>query len=609
MSTRVIALIALIFLSILASQSRARDDGEFDPPIPEPPSETRPNPPSVKVLWKTANSVKLEWWDRSRVENGYKLREKESDGNWTVIGDFKPLDGSPPRQSYEIMGLFPDTEYCFQVIAYNDKGYSGPAPIQEACTYTASEKSCTKDKIEEVLALASSKPEDSVRIDCDLTLEPGQVVTKRLIFDGIDADRDGAVDSSGVTVDLNGATLGAKGTYNFGKDMIQIMSTEIVVNNTKDEISSYRRPQDITIRNGNIIGSVRIWGMAQNGQGDWEFDKTKEIQGFHPPIPFSNQLLKSSRMSGHTARVQTNGPRNIVFDNVTITGLGRNPLYFAPGVTNSKLINSKMNGKSNAVAIYLDAETEGNTIKNNYIHVSTKNKKFERWDRPLIAIDGSSNNKIINNLFSNLSHGGIYLYRNCGEGGVIRHLTPSRNKIINNIFYYNKYNGDNPSVYLSSRNRGGVWDDKFGFCDEDDGYPFGSSVSDRDYARYNAVMQNQIYKRSINDMIKTKNAAVNSPNYIDYNQKVTEETVDRERPAGCNVEGGRHPNFILDGQSFDLWVNGNPPTCHRDTCNDGDLIRSPSSTCGPYNPPPTGQPPIEPPPICETQPQLPICDL
>jgi len=598
MNTRKIVQITLIFLSILTSQSRARDDGEVDPPIPDPAPETRPNPPSVKVLWKTANSVKLEWWDRSQVEYGYKLRQMEPDGNWTVISNFGPLPlaNSSPRQSYEIMGLFSDTEYCFQVIAYNNQGFSGPSSIQESCTYTTSEKSCPKTKIEDVLALAS-RSNPSVRIDCDLNLEQGQVITKRLIFDGADNNEDGVADSSGVTVDLNGATLGVKGTYNYGNEMIQIMSEETEVINTKDEISSYRSPENITIKNGSVIGAVRVWGMSRNGQGD-------EEKG----IAYSNQLKKSSRMSGHTARTQINAPQNIVFDNLTITGLGRNPLYFGPGVTNSKLINSEMNGKSNQVAIYLDAETEGNTIKNNYIHVSTKNHKFERWDRPLIAIDGSSNNKIINNLFSNLSHGGIYLYRNCGEGGVTRHMTPSRNKIINNIFYYNKYNGSNPSVYLSSRDRGGLWDDKIGFCDEDDGYPFGSSVSDKDYARYNAVMQNQIYKRSINDMIKTKNTAVNSPNYIDYNQTVTEETVDKETSAGCYVAGGRQPNFILDGQSFDLWVHSDPPSCHKDSCNDGDLIRSPSSTCGPLNPPPTEQPPIEPPPICKRKPYLPQCE-
>ena len=72
----------------------------------------------------------------------------------------------------------------------------------------------------------------------------------------------------------------------------------------------------------------------------------------------------------------------------------------------------------------------------------------------------------------------------------------------------------------------------------------------------------------------------------------------------------RHPNFILDGQSLDLLIHSNPPTCHKDSCNDGDLIRSPSSTCGPYNPPPSPpKQPIEPPPICDTKPYFPKCDL
>jgi parallel beta-helix repeat protein len=582
MKSRLTMVIVLTFLSVISFQSEARvkiknlvnNDSNGRIYLPPPAPETTPNSPLLSIYWKTADTIMLKWTDRSKVEDGFRLEQLGDDGLWEVIDTFAAKNGSYMSQTYEITDLYPDTEYCHRLVAYNDLGESEPVRVQEACANTATEGSCSGDKIEQVLALANDA-KSAETINCDLNLEPGQVITKRLVFYGAEA--------SGVVVDLNGATLnGGKGTYNYGKDMLEIRSRETIVRNTEGAISTYARPQNITIKNGNIIGAVRIWGMAKNGQGDPEYE-TRDVYRCSTTgvcswvekkfeIPFSNQFKKSSRLAGHPERARANAPTNIILDNLTITGLGRNPLYFAPGVTNSKLINSELKGKSNAVGIYLGAESAENTIKNNYIHISTKNNWFEKWDRPLIAIDGSSKNRILNNRFSNLSHGGIYLYRNCGEGGVIRHATPSYNEIINNIFYYNKYDGDNPAVYLGSHDRGGWFQDTFGFCEDDAGYPFGSSASDRDYARYNVVMQNQIYKNSINHMIRTKNTSVNSPNYIDYNLTVTEETVDNEQPAGCYVKMGNR-GFIFHDESFEI----NSSQCNgiRYTCDNGELKNEP----------------------------------
>lgn len=420
---------------------------------------------------------------------------------------------------------------------------------------------CSTEKSNEVRAPASDSAL-TVAIDCNLNLNSRDRVTKRLILEGASA--------TGVTVNCNGATLdGGKGKPNFGdngRDMVEVKSEK--------NGETWKRPENITIKNCNIIGSVRVWGMGKNGE--WE------------------DVKESSRSRDHVQRARNNAPRNIVFDNVTITGVGRNPVYFAPGVTHSKLINSEIRGNSDKVAIYLDAESAYNTIKNNYIHVVTKSDKWGKLpgvtDRgwPLIAIDGSTGNKIINNKFSSLNNGGIYLYRNCGEGGTIRHTTPSHNLIINNIFYYKKYTGGKPAVYLGSRDYGSK-ERRLGHCDKDDGRPFGSSASEKDYATHNVVMQNQFYRRrvyrgnrlveaSIYDYIKTKNQRVNSPNYIDHNQIVSAET---RRPAGCYVRNG-YKNLILHGRSIDVFNNSNgEPSCtgRKLSCNNGDLIRSTSSTC------------------------------
>ncbi len=186
------------------------------------------------------------------------------------------------------------------------------------------------------------------------------------------------------------------------------------------------------------------------------------------------------------------------------------------------------------------------------------------------------------------------MYRNCGERGVIRHNTPSHNQIINNIFYYNRYTGGNPSVYIASRNgltragrTGYCIDDlrgNYGKCDKNSNaepYPYGSSEDDRDFSRYNVVMQNQIYKRTVSDMIRINNSALNSPNFIEHNTTVTEETVQRDRFAGCYVNNG-YKTFILNGESIGVFVNDDGSRECRTSgyvCMNGNLVTTDEVTC------------------------------
>jgi hypothetical protein len=377
-----------------------------------------------------------------------------------------------------------------------------------------------------------------VKLDCNLTLDPEDVVTKRIIVEG---------DFQNLTLDCADAKIdGGPPHYNHYSwspypspgawtphgpvDMITIRSKE---SSTIDSagIPVWRRPQNITVKRCNIIGSVRVKGM----EGD--------------------SLFESSFMADHTTRARNNAPTGIIFDQVTITGFYRNPLYFGVGVTNSQLINSELNGSSTAIALYLDAESSGNTIRNNNIHVDT--------DTELLMIDGSSGNHIIDNWFSALDGGGISLYRNCGERGVARHSTPSNNHIINNIFYYDDYYiGPSPwnpsvrlgvpSIHLGSRNGEPPgfeppWD-LAGYCDDDDGNPYGSGESDLDHATHNVVMQNKIYENDVAYAIWTTNPTVNSPNYIDHNSTVT-SAVWQNNLAGCFVSPG---DFILHGETVTL---------------------------------------------------------
>jgi parallel beta-helix repeat protein len=323
-----------------------------------------------------------------------------------------------------------------------DEGTEGWAPtFQEV----PNREPCSPGKITSILESSAVRP--GVVVDCHLTLEPDDVITKSLIILGDT--------SSGITIDCNGATIGGEDSEG---DVVRIRSQVID--------GGWVPVHDVTILNCNIEGSVRIWGMGMNGEGP--------------------NLTASSRTPEHVSNARDNAPYHIVLDNVSITGTsGRIPLYISPGVHHSELTNSMIVGESSSVMIYVDAESYGNVIDNNVINASDAG-------REVIALDGSSYNTISNNIMLDAPEGGIYLYRNCGEAGNIRHSTPSYNVIKDNdIICIHNLIGLDASIYLGSR------DGNRGYCDEDAGYPFGSSVSDYDYARFNTISDNSFTGCSI----------------------------------------------------------------------------------------------------------------
>ncbi|TMV45287.1 right-handed parallel beta-helix repeat-containing protein [Paenibacillus mesophilus] len=329
-------------------------------------------------------------------------------------------------------------------------------------------KACSASKLQDIVAPATSS-NAFVRVDCKLNLKSSDVITKRLIYEGAGA--------SNLTLNCNNAKLLGNNGVNDGKDMITVTSIQ--------DGSTYSRPENIKISNCIVEGSIRVMGLGQNGEAE--------------------SVLLSSRSSGHTARAQQAAPRNIEFNNLAIYSKNRVPLYFSPGVTYSKILNSSFKGTSGSVVVYLDAESAYNTIKNNEFNVTTKS-------REVIAIDGSANNLIINNKLTELGNGGIFLYRNCGEGGTIRHQTPSYNVISNNNFYYNKYDGKLPSIWLSSR------DGARNYCEHDKGYTFGSSESNLDHASSNIISNNKVQKLSPSKMIRLGGSA--TKNVISGNKQV-----------------------------------------------------------------------------------------
>lgn len=222
--------------------------------------------------------------------------------------------------------------------------------------------------------------------------------------------------------------------------------------------------ENVTVKNCILLDEIRVYGMARNGEG--------------------SNLTASSRQAGHTERVQAAAPRYIRFVNNKSYLNGSIGYYFAPGVTHSEILNGIITGVSSSTSIYFDAESAYNKIANTRIDTQTSRREE-------IAVDGSAHNQIVNNVFTNLKNGGIYLYRNCGEGGNTRHQTPSYNLIAGNTFHHDAVWPNQPAVWLASRNGFRL------YCGLDNGVPFGSGISDLDYATHNIVENNLFINKQI----------------------------------------------------------------------------------------------------------------
>ncbi len=341
-------------------------------------------------------------------------------------------------------------------------------------TTSASAAPCGPERIAAVLAPATEKAR-SVQLACEMKLSRSDVITKQIVFAGQAA--------SGARLDCGGGRIdGGPKSVNRGRDMIVIRST-----GATPEAMAADRPRSITIANCRIDGSVRVIGLGPNGE--------------------SAGVKASSFRAGHTERAQAAAPTDITLTNLTIVGGGRSPLYLAPGVTGVSLLESRITGRTDGPAIYLDAESGHNRLIGNTIAADTSR-------REQVALDGSADNLIKDNRFSALGNGGIYLYRNCGEGGTVRHQAPQRNTIEGNEFYYKSSLGLNPAIWLGSR-AGLRW-----YCILDRGHPFGSSLDDSDVADGNVVVGNRIVDRSPGLMIRN----MGSRNRIEANREVSERS-------------------------------------------------------------------------------------
>ena len=267
------------------------------------------------------------------------------------------------------------------------------------------------------------------------------------------------------SINKSGTSINCRGkAFNEGKN------TELRITSTAEQ-----KTKNIIIKNCKLRGSIRIIGLGRNSE--------------------SSNVRQSSLLPNHTLNAQRHAPNNITLKNLEIEAVGPIPLYIGPGSTKVRMINSRFTGESNSTVIYLDSESSSNIIKNNIINVKTRYRH-----REVIAIDGSAHNLISNNSIKRLRHGGIYIYRNCGESGTIRHQKPQFN-----ILTGNKFNNDHIApfsyaIWVGSREGQRL------YCDEDNGYTTGSSASNLDYAFNNYIANNHF------------NAAYNQIKYSNYSR-------------------------------------------------------------------------------------------
>ena len=304
-------------------------------------------------------------------------------------------------------------------------------------------RGCTSAEVRELIA-----PPDAVdtpyRLVCRARLD-GASITRRVLIEGAEA--------SGAGIDCGGGGIGRPGA----RTTTQAPTVAIGSRRIDGPSPIWSRPTDVTLSRCTIHGAVRIWGMGAGGRID--------------------DLRASSRTPGHTAAAQDAAPSHVTLDGIMFAATGSIPLYVGPGVTRTTVSGAQFTGRSDSTAIYLDAESGGAVIRDSNFDIVSA--------REQIAIDGSAGNRVTGNRFALRGRGGVFLYRNCGEDGVIRRQTPSGNSITDNVF--TGAGRIRPRTVVVGAREGNRR-----YCGDDRGWPFGSSVDDGDHATGNVVACNRV---------------------------------------------------------------------------------------------------------------------
>ncbi|MCF6239197.1 MAG: right-handed parallel beta-helix repeat-containing protein, partial [Candidatus Marinimicrobia bacterium] len=406
----------------------------------------------------------------------------------------------------------------------------------------------------------------SKRITCNLVLQADDLIFMRMRFVG--------PASSNVTVDCLGE----------GDERAQIrnpVDTSVHKDKNKDPIMLEFSPSNCGIEPLEQGGSRYIDELGAVKSSCDPVSNVKisncRIRGRVWARSFKDDLFNLSNVrADHVKRLRESAAQHVTFSNVQILGRYKGAVHFLPGVHHFTIEDSEILGGFLGITIHLPADGGWNVIKNNTI---TGQRKTGGWPgdhvggkREVISIDSSEHNRIVNNHISDMPYGGIYLYRNCGERGSIRHRIPQYNQIINNVFDYSVGAQNKPTIFVGSR------DDKsikysFGvgvkrYCHDDEGNNGerftgndsprawdtetvrNSSESNSDWAQNNVIADNQLIQFNSTEIfnpfigIKLSSKAKKLDNYLIGNEAVsgrsTEDAlnIQARRGAGCAVLAG-----------------------------------------------------------------------
>jgi hypothetical protein len=126
---------------------------------------------TLLVTGRTSSSISLRWHDRSAIEDGTRIRRRETTGDWVEAGSVGPLTGFA---DFEDTGLSPDTLYCYSVVAFNGVGGS-PSPQRCAYTRGREDRPVFRAQLQiETADIADAGTDDRVRVR--LNSAPGTVL-------------------------------------------------------------------------------------------------------------------------------------------------------------------------------------------------------------------------------------------------------------------------------------------------------------------------------------------------------------------------------------------------------------------------------------------------
>lgn len=408
---------------------------------------------------------------------------------------------------------------------------------------------CSAEKLAQVRS-APAPGDGAVLIDCDLTLSASDVITRSLYFNH------GAV-SDGVTVDCAGALL-SHADFNADLPRINVQSYKYQDGNGTNV---WEPTRDITVKNCRLQGNINVTGMG--GQDTPELKESSHVD------------------PNHTAVLRARAPTRITFDALTIDPEGRIAVYVYMGATAVTVRRSLFIGSSKSTAIYLDAESGFNRIEGNRFETTTP--------REVIAIDGSSGNVVQGNVFPATPRGGIFIYRNCGEAGTVRHNEPLNNDLLDNQFLDPRGPAAHyPHIAVASRNG------NRSYCEDDAGYPYGSSIDNLDEAHFTAIKGNFFDSASptlyfgagpnyVIDNVSTSAVAI--PAADGFGGSFIGNRLDSiwQPSTSCFWRAGAMPMLLRDGEWLDLDLsNPQAATCatQRLACNAGQLVQH-ASACDP----------------------------